>query len=301
MGGAPVRVDGKLQLVEGPRLLAEAIVQQTAQAAERTRLVASLENARIEGETERLRTALLSSVSHDLRSPLASVIGAASSLSAFGDTMPEADRRELLGSIRSEGERLDRYIQNLLDMTRLGAGAMKLQRDWVGLDEIAGSARARLARLFPATEVVIDLEPAGQALPPLFVHAALVEQALFNVLENAAKFSPAGAPIVVRAVRAGDKLELEVVDRGPGIPEEERRRIFDLFYSGARGGLEGSGDRAARGSGLGLTIVRGMIGAHGGRVEALPGDGGSGTTIRMTLPLPEPPPGDDGVPLEVEA
>ena len=260
--------------------LAGAIVQQIAQAAERTRLVANLESARVEGETERLRTALLSSVSHDLRSPLASVIGAASSLTAYGESLAAADRRALLESIRSESERLDRYIQNLLDMTRLGSGPMKLQRDWVGLEEILGTAEARLRKLFPAVRVVAEIE---SGLPPLFVHAALVEQALFNVLENAAKFSPEGAPIRIRARREAAGLALEVTDRGPGIPEEERQRIFDLFYTAARG------DRAPRGSGLGLTIVRGMIGAHGGKVAALAGEGGVGTTIRIFLPLAEPP------------
>jgi len=261
--------------------LAGAIVQQIAQAADRTRLVANLESARVEGETERLRTALLSSVSHDLRSPLASVIGAASSLTAYGASLAETDRRELLESIRSESERLDRYIQNLLDMTRLGSGPMKLQRDWVALEEILGTAEVRLRKLFPAVQVVDEIEP---GLPPLFVHAALVEQALFNVLENAAKFSPEGASIRVRARREAGNLALEVTDRGPGIPDDERKRIFDLFYTAARG------DRAPRGSGLGLTIVRGMIGAHGGKVTADAGEGGVGTTIRISLPLAEPPP-----------
>jgi two-component system sensor histidine kinase KdpD len=121
-------------------------------------------------------------------------------------------------------------------------------------------------------------------IPLLYVHPALVEQAVFNILENAAKFSPPGAPVVATAARAGQKLVLEITDRGPGIPEEERRRVFDMFYSVRRG------DRSARGSGLGLTIVRGMIAAHQGSVEALAGPGGVGTTIRVTLPLPEPPP-----------
>jgi two-component system sensor histidine kinase KdpD len=266
------------------RLLAEAMVQQIALAADRAHLVADLETARVESETERLRTALLSSVSHDLRSPLASVIGAASSLSAYGDTMPDADRRELLASIRSEGERLDRYIQNLLDMTRLGSGKMKLQRDWVGIDEVLTSAVMRLRKLHPAIQVETRLAP---ELPLLYVHPALIEQALFNILENAAKVSPPGAPLLATAERGSDnKLVVQIIDRGPGIPEDERRRIFDMFYSVRRG------DRSPAGTGLGLTIVRGMIGAHQGRVEALPGPGGAGTTIRVTLPLPEAPAGE---------
>ena len=256
-------------------------MRQIALAADRTRLVQTLERARVESETERLRTALLASVSHDLRSPLAAVIGAASSLSAYGDAIPEADRRELVESIRAEGERLDRYIQNLLDMTRLGSGPLKLERDWVGLDEIVGSASARVRKAYPALAVTAELAP---GLPPLWVHPALLEQALFNILENAAKFSPPGAPVAIVARRDGASAIVEISDRGPGIPVEERERVFDLFYSAARG------DRGARGGGLGLTIVRGMIGAHGGRVDALAGPGEVGTTIRVTLPQLEPHP-----------
>ncbi len=278
------------ELPADQRLLVEAIVAQTAQAAGRTRLARSLESSRVEAETERLRTALLSSVSHDLRSPLSAVIGAASSLAAYWRAMPDSDRRELVDSIRSESERLDRYIQNLLDMTRLGSGPLRLERDWVGLDEIVASAAARLRRLAPGVDLTVALE-AG--IPALYVHAALIEQALFNVLENAASFSPAGEPIRLAARRAGERLILELTDRGPGISPEERERIFDLFYSGSRpdGTLLSAG--AARGSGLGLTIVRGMVRAHGGSVEALHGEGGVGTTIRIALPIVEPPPAPD--------
>lgn len=273
----------QVRLAAEQRLLAEAMIQQVAFAADRTQLVTSLQAARLESETEQLRSALLASVSHDLRSPLVSVIGAATSLSAYGDSMSAEERRELLDSIRSEGERLDRYIQNLLDMTRLGSGGLKLCRDWVGLEELLGSAVARLHRVFPAVEVRAEIVP---ELPPLYVHPALIEQALFNVLENAARFSPDGAAVTVTARPVDGQVVLDIVDRGPGIPETERRRIFDMFYSVARGD---HGDGGSRGSGLGLTIVRGMVGAHGGRVEALPGPEGVGTTIRLVLPLREPP------------
>jgi len=271
---------GQARFAPEQRSLAAAMIQQIELAAERTRLVQTLERARVESETERVRTALLASVSHDLRSPLTAVIGSATSLAAYGEKMPAADRRALLESIRSEGERLDRYVQNLLDMTRLGSGPMKLERDWVSLDEILGAALARLRKVHPALAVSAEIAP---GLPPLWVHPALVEQALFNILENAAKFSPPGAEVSVAARREGASLVVDVSDRGPGIPEEERRRVFDLFYSTARG------DRGARGGGLGLTIVRGMIGAHGGRVEALGGPDGRGTTIRVTLPMAEAP------------
>ena len=263
------------------RLLAEAMVQQMSLAADRAHLVAELESARVDGETERLRTALLSSVSHDLRSPLAAVIGAASSLTAYGDSMPAEDRQALLSSIRSEGERLDRYIQNLLDMTRLGSGGLRIERDWVSLADLLGSATSRLARIHPEVEVRVRIAP---EVPLLSAHGALLEQAFFNVLENAAKFSPPGMAIEVAAERVEGNLVLDVIDRGPGIPEEERRRIFDMFYSAETGDRRGP-----RGTGLGLTIVRGMVGAHGGRVEAQAGPGGVGTRIRVTIPLVEPP------------
>ncbi len=263
------------------RSLALAMVQDIGQALERARLASELEGARVQGETERLRNALLSSVSHDLRSPLASMIGSAGTLSSYWDQLPIEERNELLGAILGEGQRLDRYIQNLLDMTRLGHGTLKLNRDWTDAAEIVASAMTRVRKLFPELRVDSIL-PNETVL--LFVHPALIEQALFNILENAARFSPPGEPVRVIVRVAGDRLFIDVVDRGPGIPEEERARIFDMFYSVARG------DRAPQGTGLGLAICRGMIGAHGGSVEALPGDG-VGTTIRISLPLPAPPSG----------
>ncbi|WP_242108406.1 sensor histidine kinase [Luteimonas aquatica] len=286
--------DGGAALGAERRRLAEAMVEDIAQAVLRTHLVGDLEAARVSEETERLRSALLSSVSHDLRSPLAAIIGAASSLDSYGEAMGREDRHGLLETVRVEGERLDRYIQNLLDMTRLGHGGLSLNRDWIGVDELIGSAMARLQRYQPGVRFEVALAP---GLPPIWVHPALIEQALFNVMENAAKFSPPGEAVGIEARLTGAApgaaavggwstgrvLRIDVHDRGPGIPEEERRRIFDMFYSVERG------DRGREGTGLGLTITRGMIGAHGGEVEALPGLDGRGTTIRITLPLVEPP------------
>jgi two-component system sensor histidine kinase KdpD len=259
------------------RRLAESMTEDIGQAALRVRLVAELEAARVSGETERLRSALLSSVSHDLRSPLASMIGAADSLTHYGKDMGPDDRSSLLDTIRVEGERLDRYIQNLLDMTRLGQQGLTLARDWIGADELVGSAARRLQRYLPDTLVTTDVA-ADAGL--IHVHPALIEQALFNVMENAAKFSPPGEAIHVQVRRLdGGMLGIDVSDRGPGIPQDERRRIFDMFYSVERG------DRGKQGTGLGLTIVQGIVGAHMGRVEALPGPDGVGTTIRVLLPL----------------
>nr|WP_288466517.1 sensor histidine kinase KdpD [uncultured Pseudomonas sp.] len=264
------------QLSTENRRLAEAICTDVAQAALRTTLVAELEAARVNNETERLRSALLSSVSHDLRSPLAAMMGSAGSLISYSAAMNEEDRLSLLQTIQQEGERLDRYIQNLLDMTRLGHEGLTLQRSWIGVDELVGSATGRLRRYRP--QVLVDLQLDAD-LPPLWVHPALVEQSLFNVLENAAKFSPAGQSIRVFARQVDSHLQLDVQDRGPGIAEEERGRIFDMFYSIERG------DCGKQGTGLGLTIAQGMIGAHGGSVSAFAGEGGQGTLIRLSIPL----------------
>ena len=248
------------QLDTAQRQLARAMTDDIAQALLRTRLVGDLQSERVASETERLRTALLSSVSHDLRTPLAGIIGAAGSLESYGEAMDEADRRSLLDTIRQEGERLDRYIQNLLDMTRLGHGQLPLKRDWIGVDELMGSAIGRLQRYRPDARFAVAIEP---GMGPIWVHPALVEQALFNVIENAVKFSPVGEAVAIDArLTSSDTLQIDVCDAGPGIPEDERQRIFDMFYSVERG------DRGRHGTGLGLAICRGMIGAHGGEVEA---------------------------------
>lgn len=259
------------------RRLAESMVADIAQAMLRTRLVSDLEEARVSSETERLRSALLSSVSHDLRSPLASMIGSADSLASYGQAMSEEDRQELLQTIRLEGERLDRYIQNLLDMTRLGHQGLSLKRDWIGVDELIGSATRRLTRYKPNVQFEIRLP---SETPQLLVHAALIEQAIFNVLENAEKFSPPDKPIgIVVTTPEENRLQIDMIDQGAGIPEQERQAIFDMFYSMQRG------DRGSSGTGLGLTIVKAIVGAHMGSIEALSGAQGTGTVVRMTLPI----------------
>ncbi|RON46221.1 histidine kinase [Pseudomonas frederiksbergensis] len=262
------------------RRLLTALSQPLAQALARAQLAEDLEAARLHGETEQLRSALLASVSHDLRTPLTSMRGSIDSLLALGEAIPLEDRRELLEGTRDEAERLDRYIQNLLDMTRLGHGALKLARDWVSPADIVGSSlnrlRAVLAPLQVSTEVPAEL-------PLLYVHAALIEQALVNVIENAARFSPAHGRLQVRAGADDNELFFAVSDEGPGIPEDERAKIFDMFYTAARG------DRGGQGTGLGLAICQGMVGAHGGRISVADGIEGRGTCITLHLPLQEQP------------
>lgn len=262
------------------RRLLTALSQPLAQALARAQLAEDLEAARLHGETEQLRSALLASVSHDLRTPLTSMRGSIDSLLALGEAIPLEDRRELLEGTRDEAERLDRYIQNLLDMTRLGHGALKLARDWVSPADIVGSSLNRLRAVLAPLQVSTEVP---HELPLLFVHAALIEQALVNVLENAARFSPAHGRVQLRAGVDDNELFFSVSDEGPGIPQEERAKIFDMFYTAARG------DRGGQGTGLGLAICQGMVGAHGGRISVADGIEGRGTCITLHLPLQDQP------------
>jgi two-component system sensor histidine kinase KdpD len=276
------REAGRAALDPPRREFLRLLVDDVAQALVRLRLAQELQAERVAGETERLRNALLASVSHDLRTPLASIIGAADSLQGYGEQMTPEDRAALLDAIRDEGERLDRYIRNLLDMTRLGHGALRPARDWIGVDELIGAAIARVRRQWPAQRFQLALMP-GAA--PIHVHPALMEQALVNVIENAASFSPAGEPVTVQASRdhAGT-LRIDIVDRGPGIPHDERERVFERFYSAQRG------DRGRQGTGLGLAICRAILIAHRGSADALPGDDGVGTRLRLSLPAQDADP-----------
>ncbi|MBC3410891.1 sensor histidine kinase KdpD [Pseudomonas sp. SWRI51] len=269
------------------RRLLMALAQPLAQALARARLAEQLEAARLRGETEQLRSALLASVSHDLRTPLTAMRGSIDSLLALGDAIAADDRRELLEGTRNEAERLDRYIQNLLDMTRLGHGSLKLARDWVAPADIVGSALQRLRAVLAPLQVHTEV-PAE--LPLLYVHAALIEQALVNVLENAARFSPVNGRLLMQVSVHNDQLHLAVSDQGPGIPAEDREKIFDMFYTAARG------DRGGQGTGLGLAICQGMIGAHGGRILVGEGIDGQGTCITLCLPLPTQPDAESEMP-----
>ncbi|UHQ20501.1 DUF4118 domain-containing protein [Lysobacter sp. KIS68-7] len=270
------RAPGREAFDIAERRMALAMADDIAQALLRTRLSLALNDARIANETERLRSALLASVSHDLRTPLAAILGAAGSLQASGvAALTDADRDALLDIVRSEGERLDGYIRNLLDMTRIAHGQLVPERDWIGTDELIGAALARLRRAHPEAQVATLIAP---DLAPLHVQPALIEQALYNLLDNAVKFA-GHAPIAIDAQRTeAGGTRIDVRDRGPGITETERERVFDMFRSMAQG------DRGRRGSGLGLAIARGMLRAHGGDVTAGANPDGGGACLRITLP-----------------
>lgn len=268
------------QLSPFDRELIQAILQQSANTWRRVQLVSDLESARVKTEMEQLRSALLSSVSHDLKSPLSAMMGAAESLKVLNKQLTDADRDELLDAIMQESRRLDSYIQNLLDMTRLGHGTLKIERDWVSVDDIIGSAVNRLKRYFPA--VVTEYQRQLDEPPLLYVHAALVEQALFNILENAARFSPEGEPIGISLTVNEQRSIIAIEDSGPGIPQNQREQIFDMFY------VVADGDQKKQNTGMGLAICKGMIGAHGGTVRVGERTRGTGTRFEVELPLDYP-------------
>ena len=257
--------------------LVRSLCDQAAVALDRTQLVADLEQTRLVSETEQLRSALLSSISHDLRTPLASIIGSTTSLLEYGESFSDENRKELLATTVEEAQRLDRYIQNLLDMTRLGQGSLNLLRDWVDLHDIISSALDRMNDAIKGMIIDIDVSP---DVPLLWVHGVLIEQAIVNLLDNAVRFSPDNGRITISARRIGNRVEIDLCDEGPGIPADEREKIFDMFYTVRQG------DRShLHGTGLGLAICRGMVAAHGGNVTARDGRLGTGTCMRIELPI----------------
>lgn len=285
-GRGPVGVLG-VQIGDGHALLSpeqgrlvNTLADQAAVAIERTALVGDIEKANVAAETERLRSALLSSLSHDLRTPLVSILGAATSLHDYEETLKSAQRLDLVQTIQEEAERLNRFVQNLLDMTRIGSGALKPRADWVDLTDVVAAAAARARNMLRRRPFRFDLEP---GLPLLRADPVLLEQVFFNLIDNACKYSPDGGAVKVWARRRGDRIVIEVCDRGRGIPIEDRERVFDMFYRVR------AGDGQTAGTGLGLAICRGIVEAHGGGVRAESGLHDAGTCIIITLPVVEPP------------
>ena len=258
--------------------LLDALADQVAVAIERISLARGLAEARVSAETDRLRAALLTSISHDLRTPLASIIGTVSSLRSYADKYDEADRDELLATLEGEAERLNRFVGNLLDMTRLEAGAIELKLDLVDVGEIIGAALERADGILARHQIEISVAP---DLPMLRLDPILLEQVLFNLLDNAAKYAPPGSRIDLRAHRDGDVVALEIIDEGPGIPPADLERIFDKFYRVQ------AQDRRRAGTGLGLAICRGFIEAQGGRIEAKNRQDRSGAVLTLQVPVPE--------------
>ena len=253
--------------------LLDVFVSQTALAIERTASQRTAEETRVHMQTEQMRSSLLSAMSHDLRTPLASITGAASTLRTQDDRLPLETKHELLESISDEAGRLSRLVGNLLDMTRFESGGVELRRDFYPLEEIVGTVLQRMEPQLEGRAVSIDL---AENLPMVFVDDVLLGQVLWNLLENATKYTPPGTPLGLAAFEREGAVVIEVCDRGPGIPPGEEERIFEKFYRGK--------SETARGSGLGLPICRAIVQAHRGTIHALAREGG-GTTFRISLPV----------------
>lgn len=257
----------------------EAFVTQAGLALERAILADRAQREQVEIEAERLRTTLLSSLSHDLRTPLGAITGAASSLLETPAVLTEAARRDLLATILEESQRMNRLIGNLLDMIRVESGSLLVQKEWQPLEEPVGVSLIRLGDSLRDRPVAVKLPP---DLPLVPVDEVLLEQVFINLLENALKYTPPASPIEISALAGADAVEVTVADRGPGIPPGDESRIFEKFYRPAS--AAGTGGR-----GLGLSICQGVVTAHGGRIWAENRPDG-GAAFHFTIPLAGPPP-----------
>jgi two-component system, OmpR family, sensor histidine kinase KdpD len=266
---------GPLLTPDEQRLL-DALADQAAVAIERIKLVADVDEARILAETERLRSALLTSISHDLRTPLAAILGAVTSLRSYGDLYGQAERDELVSTIQDEAERLNRFVTNLLDITRLEAGVLELKMAMIDLGEIVGTVLERARRVLQNHRIIVDL---AADLPMVQVDFVLFEQALFNLLDNAAKYAPPGTAVTLRGRREEDSIMIEILDEGSGIAPEHLEHIFEKFYRVRRA------DRRRAGTGLGLAICRGFVEAMGGSVVAANRSDRAGAVFTVKLPI----------------
>ena len=266
--------DSAHYLTPDQRRTLDAFANQAAIAIERARLVEQTRQTEILEITDKLQSALLNSISHDLRTPLVSITGALSSLAEDSIHLNEATRRSLIETARGEADRLNRLVGNLLDMTRLEAGAVKVKAEPCDVQDVIGSALGQLDTRKETHPIMVNVPP---DLPFVAMDFVLISRVLVNVIDNAIKYSPAGAPIEIEAHPASGYMEIEVADRGIGIPNEDLSRIFDKFYRVQR-------PDNITGTGLGLSISKGIIEAHGGFIAAENRSGG-GTIMTIALPI----------------
>jgi two-component system sensor histidine kinase KdpD len=264
-------------LTPDQRRLLDALVDQGALAIERVLLVEDMDRVKRNVESDRLRSALLTSISHDLKTPLASVLGSASTMRDLAGALSEDEKRDLLATVIDESERLNRFIANLLDMTKLESGAIKPNTARLDISEVIDSALRRANKILAHHKVSLELE---SNLPMLELDAVLFEQALFNLLDNAAKYAPAGTTIAIRGWREQKFVTLQILDEGEGIPRSELESVFDKFYRAQKG------DHIRPGTGLGLAISRGFVEAMGGTISADNRSDRSGAALTVRLPVP---------------
>jgi two-component system sensor histidine kinase KdpD len=264
-------------LTPDQRRLLNALMDQGALAIERVQLVEDMDRVERTAETERLRAALLTSISHDLKTPLAAVLGAAETLRELGARLTDGEKAELLATIIDESERLNRFIANLLDMTKLEAGAVAPNLAPHDLSEIVGSALRRAQKILSHHHVQLDLTT---DVPMIALDAVLFEQTLFNLLDNAAKYAPPSATIRIRSWRDHDTASVQIADEGEGIPQGDLDHIFDKFYRVQKT------DQVRPGTGLGLAIARGFVEAMHGTIVAANRADRTGAVFTIVLPIP---------------
>jgi two-component system sensor histidine kinase KdpD len=264
-------------LTPDQRRLLDALMDQGALAIERVLLVEDMDRVKRTVESDRLRSALLTSISHDLKTPLASVLGAASTMRDLASGLSEPEKRDLLATVIDESERLNRFIANLLDMTKLESGAIVPNTAPHDIGEIVGSVLRRASKILAHHQISLEL---AADLPMLELDAVLFEQVLFNLLDNAAKYAPSDTTISIRTLRDGGSVTLQILDEGDGIPPGELESIFDKFYRAQKG------DHVRPGTGLGLAISRGFVEAMHGTISAANRSDRSGAVLTIKLPIP---------------
>jgi two-component system sensor histidine kinase KdpD len=266
-------------LTPDQRRLLDALADQAALAIERVQLVEDLDQAKRRTEADRLRSALLTSISHDLKTPLAAILGAASTLRGFAGVLDGEGNVEMVATIIEESERLNRFIANLLDMTRLESGSIEPNMAPHDIGEIVGSVLERARKILAHHRVEVDIAP---DLPMLALDPVLFEQVLFNLLDNAAKYASPETTVLIQSWQEGANVKLQVVDEGNGIPPEELDRIFEKFHRAQKE------DRVRAGTGLGLSISRGFVESMGGSITGANRSDRQGAVFTIALPIPKP-------------
>lgn len=261
------------------RRLVESLCRIGAIAVERTLRKRELDNIRVVAQTENLRSALLSSISHDFGTPLASIIGSATSLLSYGQSYPADVTNELLTTIMEEAERLNRFVKNVLQMNKLESGVLVPRMQWAEVGDLISTALDASQRRLQNHEVYVDV---AEKLPLLNADFILMENVIVNLLDNATKYAPMDSAIQITAKRIGNDIAIDVADQGRGIPSDELGAVFDKFYRAQQR------DHAVAGTGLGLAICKGIVEAHDGTIEALSEGLGRGTTMRVRLPIRTP-------------
>jgi len=259
--------------------LLDTFLQQIAQAITRVRLAEQAKKTQLDMEAERLRNSLLSSISHDLRTPLATIVGSASTLVEEDNALKAEDKLELNRAIYDEAQRMSTLVNNILDMARLDAGAVVLNKQWYPLDEIIGVVLTRLQKRLEGRPVTVKLPP---GTPMIYVDTVMIEQVLINLLENVLRYTPEKSPVEIMAEASNFAVKISVADQGPGIPAGLENQLFEKFYRVRN-------EAAQSGVGLGLAICRAIIEAHGGSIQAQNRPTG-GAVFSFMIPLDHAPP-----------